>query len=231
MEQFAQQRTGDPKSQDPVVHDNGVTYLFIKHNNVYLRTASRQNCNTASLLIFLHRFFKHYFEDLEEESLRDNFVVVYELLDEMINFGYPQYTEAKILIEFIKIDVYGLEVGQRPPMAVTNVVSWRSDGIQYKKMNHGQIIRSDVVGGINDENLFKKRTTSKELSHIDLFYETHSRKGTSDDSTRVVDPHVQEKIDEMRQMLEINLDISDYELTENVFGRQGQSGSLKWDSG
>jgi len=36
--------------------------------------------------VFLHRLvdvFKHYFEELEEESIRDNFVVVYELLDEV----------------------------------------------------------------------------------------------------------------------------------------------------
>lgn len=44
---------GDP--QDPVAYDNGVTYMFIQHNNVYLMTASRQNCNAASLLLFLHR--------------------------------------------------------------------------------------------------------------------------------------------------------------------------------
>lgn len=98
--------------------------MFIQHNNVYLMIASRQNCNAASLLLFLHRVidvrtlqlwpffslvfvlngimalpftihcypcevfinfntfclcvqvFKHYFEELEEESLRDNFVVV-----------------------------------------------------------------------------------------------------------------------------------------------------------
>ncbi|PHT81652.1 AP-1 complex subunit mu-1 [Capsicum annuum] len=107
--------------------------------------------------------FKHYFEELEEESLRDNFVVVYELLDEMMDFGYPQYTEAKILSEFIKTDAYRMEVTQRPPMAVTNAVSWRSEGIQYKKNevfldvvesvnilvnSNGQIVRSDVVGAL-----------------------------------------------------------------------------------
>ncbi|KAH9773048.1 AP-1 complex subunit mu-2 [Citrus sinensis] len=153
-------------SQDPVVYDNGVSYLFIQHSNVYLMTASRQNCNAASLLFFLHRVvdvFKHYFEELEEESLRDNFVVVYELLDEMMDFGYPQYTEANILSEFIKTDAYRMEVTQRPPMAVTNAVSWRSEGIQYKKNevfldvvehvnilvnSNGQIIRSDVVGAL-----------------------------------------------------------------------------------
>lgn len=57
----------------------------------------------------------------------------YELLDEIMDFGYPQYTEAKILSEFIKTDAYRMEVTQRPPMAVTNAVSWRSEGIQYKK--------------------------------------------------------------------------------------------------
>ncbi|GAB2280498.1 AP-1 complex subunit mu-2 [Dionaea muscipula] len=160
------EKEGDPQSQDPVVYDNGVTYMFIQHSNVYLMTASRKNCNAASLLLFLHRVvdvFKHYFEELEEESLRDNFVVVYELLDEIMDFGYPQYTEAKILSEFIKTDAYRMEVTQRPPMAVTNAVSWRSEGIVYKKNevfldvvesvnilvnSNGQIVRSDVVGAL-----------------------------------------------------------------------------------
>ncbi|PHT48266.1 AP-1 complex subunit mu-2 [Capsicum baccatum] len=47
------EKEGDP--QDPVAYDNGVTYMFIQHNNVYLMTASRQNCNAASILLFLHR--------------------------------------------------------------------------------------------------------------------------------------------------------------------------------
>ena len=51
----------------------------------------------------------------------------------MMDFGYPQFTEAKILSEFIKTDAYKMEVTQRPPMAVTNAVSWRSEGIRYKK--------------------------------------------------------------------------------------------------
>jgi hypothetical protein len=45
----------DPESQSPVVHDDGVAYMFIQHNNVFLLTAARQNCNAASILLFLHR--------------------------------------------------------------------------------------------------------------------------------------------------------------------------------
>ncbi|WMV35437.1 hypothetical protein MTR67_028822 [Solanum verrucosum] len=160
------EKEGDLESDGPVCHENGVNYMFIQHKNIYLLAASKQNSNAASLLFFLHRVvdvFKHYFEELEEESLRDNFVVVYELLDEMMDFGYPQYTEAKILSEFIKTDAYRMEVNQHPPMAVTNAVSWRSEGVFYKNNevyldvvehvnllvnSNGQLIRSEVNGAL-----------------------------------------------------------------------------------
>ncbi len=48
--------------------------------------------------IFL-KVFVDYFNALEEESIKDNFVIIYELLDEMMDFGYPQATDAKILKE------------------------------------------------------------------------------------------------------------------------------------
>ncbi|KAK4370818.1 hypothetical protein RND71_010293 [Anisodus tanguticus] len=126
------------------------------HKSIYLLAASRQNSNAASLLFFLNRLvdvFKHYFEELEEESLRDNFVVV---LDEMMDFGYPQYTEDKILSEFIKTDAYRMEVTQHPPIAVTNAVSWRSEGVYLDVVEHvnllvnsnGQLIRSEVNGAL-----------------------------------------------------------------------------------
>ena len=47
----------------------------------------------------LFQVFREYFKELEEESIRDNFVLLYELLDEVMDFGYPQTTESKILKE------------------------------------------------------------------------------------------------------------------------------------
>lgn len=60
--------------------------------------------NIALVLTFLYKcieVFGEYFKDVEEESIRDNFVVIYELLDEMMDFGYPQTTEGKILQEYV----------------------------------------------------------------------------------------------------------------------------------
>lgn len=69
---------------------------------------SKRNSNAAEIIIFLHRLTQvlvEYFKELEEESIRDNFVIIYELMDEMMDFGYPQTTESKILQECVYTDV------------------------------------------------------------------------------------------------------------------------------
>lgn len=75
------------------------------HSNFIISTVlalSKRNSNAGEIFIFLHRLTSvlvEYFKELEEESIRDNFVIIYELLDEMMDFGYPQTTESKILQE------------------------------------------------------------------------------------------------------------------------------------
>lgn len=67
---------------------------------------ARRNTNAAEIIIFLHRLTQvlvEYFKELEEESIRDNFVIIYELMDEMMDFGYPQTTESKILQECVSL--------------------------------------------------------------------------------------------------------------------------------
>ncbi|CAD7702756.1 unnamed protein product [Ostreobium quekettii] len=132
----------------PVVNDGGVSYVWVQHANLYLMCVTRRNLNAASVVLFLHRLvevFTEYFEELEEESLKDNFVIVYELLDEVMDYGYPQFTEAKILSEYIKTDAHKIEVQVKPPMAVTNAISWRSEGVKHKKNE----VFLDVVESVN----------------------------------------------------------------------------------
>jgi AP-1 complex subunit mu len=80
-------------------------------NTVTVVMVTKQNANAMMILSFLLNVinvFKHYFKEVEEESIKDNFVVVYELLDEMMDFGYPQSTEPKMLQEFIKVESHKL---------------------------------------------------------------------------------------------------------------------------
>eukprot|EP00833_Pecoramyces_ruminatium_P001096 jgi/Orpsp1_1/1175128/evm.model.c7180000052732.1 len=146
--------------------EDGVNFLYVKHNNLYLLAMTKKNSNAVTILLFLHKLievFKEYFKVLEEESIRDNFVIIYELLDEMMDFGYPQTTESKILQEYITQESHQMEVQVRPPVAVTNAVSWRSEGIKYRKNevfldviesvnllvnSNGNVLRSEILGSI-----------------------------------------------------------------------------------
>ena len=50
--------------------------------------------------------------------------------------------DSKILQEFITQESHKLDIAPRPPMAVTNAVSWRSEGIKYRKNE----VFLDVIG-------------------------------------------------------------------------------------
>lgn len=83
--------------------DLGVSGKIFSHRLLTIVLAlSKRNSNAAEIILFLHRLTQvlvEYFKELEEESIRDNFVIIYELMDEMMDFGYPQTTESKILQE------------------------------------------------------------------------------------------------------------------------------------
>uniref|UniRef100_A0A914H6Q2 MHD domain-containing protein n=1 Tax=Globodera rostochiensis TaxID=31243 RepID=A0A914H6Q2_GLORO len=156
----------DEGKSSPVIQRGELSYVYIKHMNIYLVSLSKKNANVAMVLSFLYKCvetFVCYFKDLEEESVRDNFVVIYELLDELLDFGYPQTTEPRILQEYITQETHQLEIAPRPPMAVTNAVSWRSEGLKYRKNEvfldviesvnllanaNGTVLRSEIVGSI-----------------------------------------------------------------------------------
>uniref|UniRef100_A0A131YZW5 AP-1 complex subunit mu n=1 Tax=Rhipicephalus appendiculatus TaxID=34631 RepID=A0A131YZW5_RHIAP len=150
----------------PILRHSDTAFMYIKHNNLYLVATSKKNANVALIFAFLHKIvtvFSEYFKELEEESIRDNFVIIYELLDELMDFGYPQTTDGKILQEFITQESHKMELQPRLPMAVTNAVSWRSEGVRYRKNEvfldviesvnllanaGGSVLRSEIVGCI-----------------------------------------------------------------------------------
>lgn len=75
-----------------------------------------RDINTVIAFTYLHKFIKileSYFEEVNEESVRDNFVIIYELLDETMDNGYPQFTDEKMLKEYIRSDYHKLSARQK----------------------------------------------------------------------------------------------------------------------
>ena len=117
------------------IDDSQFALYFVCHRDIYIACVAKRATDIAVIFVFLHKLialFTTYFSTFVEESIRDNFVLIYELLDEVVDNGYPQITEPGILKEFIKINAHCFQILQ-PPLAVTNSVSWRAEGILYKK--------------------------------------------------------------------------------------------------
>ena len=82
----------DDRLVKPVFTEKDITYMWIRVNNIYIVAIAKGNPNVALVFTFLYKMqdvFTDYFKQLEDESLRDNFVITYELLDEMMDHGYP----------------------------------------------------------------------------------------------------------------------------------------------
>ncbi|SCU90268.1 LAMI_0E01332g1_1 [Lachancea mirantina] len=158
----------------PCLSHNGVYYSFIQHNDIYLVSMTRSmSINVAQSLAFLYRLVEvltEYVKTVEEESIRDNFVIIYELLDEMMDYGIPQITETKMLKQYITQKSFKLIKSAkksknvvRPPSQLTQSVSWRPEGIVYKRNEafldvvesinmlisaQGQVLRSEILGKV-----------------------------------------------------------------------------------
>ncbi len=61
---------------------------------------------------------------LSEEAVRKNFVLLYELLDEVIDYGYPQNSSSEALKEFVLNEPTVLKSVSDLPIIVSHTPHW-----------------------------------------------------------------------------------------------------------
>lgn len=94
----------------------------------FIYYATRFNVSPSNLIELLNRLakvFKDYCGVLNEEAIRRNFILIYELLDEMLDYGHPQVTTT----EMLKVCVHNEAVVINPQpvaSAIINAISSRS---------------------------------------------------------------------------------------------------------
>jgi AP-2 complex subunit mu-1 len=101
---FRIQVISNPQVRSPILTLGSTTFSHMRHENIYLVAVTKSNANAALVFEFLERLRalgKSYFNKFDEESVKNNFVLVYELLDEILDFGYPQNTETETLKMYI----------------------------------------------------------------------------------------------------------------------------------
>jgi len=139
------------QSRFPVVNIARTNFFYTKRSNIWLCAVARRNINAAMVFEFLNRMIdimQSYFGKISEETVKNNFVLIYELLDEILDFGYPQNSDTGVLKSFIT------QQGVRPvtreeqtivTSAVTGQIGWRREGIKYRRNE----LFLDVIESVN----------------------------------------------------------------------------------
>jgi AP-2 complex subunit mu-1 len=74
--------------RSPILTLGSTTFSHVKHENIYLVAVTKSNANAALVFEFLYRVItlgKSYFGKFDEEAVKNNFVLIYELLDGMVS--------------------------------------------------------------------------------------------------------------------------------------------------
>jgi len=155
--------------RSPVTNIARTSFFHIKRSNIWLAAVTKQNVNAAMVFEFLLKMcdvMAAYFGKISEENVKNNFVLIYELLDELLDFGYPQNTDTGILKTFITqqgIKSTSREEQQAITSQVTGQIGWRREGIKYRRNElfldvleyvnllmspQGQVLSSHVAGKV-----------------------------------------------------------------------------------
>lgn len=139
----------------PVFNVDGVNYFHVKVVGLLFAATTRSNVSPSLVLELLQRIArvtKDYLGILNEDSLRKNFVLVYELLDEVIDFGYVQTTSTEVLKASVFNEPILIDAGRLPTLGPASIF------MQGTKRMPGTAVTKSVVanepGGRKREEIF-----------------------------------------------------------------------------
>jgi len=140
----AQNKATHPIDIPPVIATPHHYLISIYRCNIFFVAVCMTEVPPLFVIEFLHRVvdtMEDYFSECSETIIKDNYVVVYEVLDEMLDNGFPLATEANILKELIKPpnmlrDVVNSVTGKSNvsevlPTGQLSNIPWRRAGVKY----------------------------------------------------------------------------------------------------
>ena len=170
MNVIARKETG---TMPPVLYIDKSSYLYTRVNDLFFVCVTRSNVNPALGFSFIYSMlgvFKAFFDgDLNESKVRNNFTLIYELLDETMDFGYPQNSSVDVLQLYIMTSDKKLSLkdakldNSQITSQITGAVDWRKRDLRYKKNEvfidvlenvnllmsaDGNVLRNDVTGRV-----------------------------------------------------------------------------------
>ncbi|GBG90153.1 hypothetical protein CBR_g50247 [Chara braunii] len=120
--------------------------MHVRREDITFLACAELETSPLLAIEFLNRvadILEEYMGELHEDSLKDNFVIVYQLLDEMMDGGIPLTTESNVLKEMIvppnlMARMMSVVIGEPPssvtgvvPPSVASTVPWRAAQVKH----------------------------------------------------------------------------------------------------
>ncbi|KAG2465347.1 AP3M1 protein, partial [Polypterus senegalus] len=137
-------KASDPENVPPVIPTPHHYLISIFCEKTFFVAVIQNEVPPLFVIEFLHRVaetLQDYFGECSETSIKDNLVIVYELLEEMLDNGFPLATESNILKELIRPPTIlrsvvntitgSSNVGNMLPSGQLSSIPWRRAGVKY----------------------------------------------------------------------------------------------------
>jgi AP-2 complex subunit mu-1 len=83
--------------RSPIVTLGSTSFFHVRHENLYIVAVTKWNANAALVFELCYRVVnigRSYFGKFDEEAVKNNFVLIYELLDGILKLGIVKKGEA-----------------------------------------------------------------------------------------------------------------------------------------
>ncbi|VDO65795.1 unnamed protein product [Schistosoma margrebowiei] len=131
----------------PILETPSNSLIHILRNNLYFLYLIIHTILVPPLLVIefldcVHSIIEDYFGSVTETSIKENVVSIYEILDEMLDGGFPLATESNILKEIVRppnflqsltdaVTGKNTIIGSTLPTNQLSNIRWRRSGVNY----------------------------------------------------------------------------------------------------
>lgn len=162
----------DPDAGPSLIVAEEMAFFFLRHGNIMIVALTQENANALMIFSFLNSFLallSECFTQVDADRVRDNSILIYELMDEVIDNGHPLVTDFKALKAHVTSAATQLDRSTQPskrvdkPAVAVSAVAWRTGTPKYSKNevyldvvekinmvigSAGQVLKSEVEGAM-----------------------------------------------------------------------------------
>lgn len=159
----------------PILQRNAVSFVYMRCDEVYLMVPVFDDANAMLILSFLNKFahlLRSYFQTygimdrhtgrINSELIQDNYIIIYELFDETLDYGIPQLTDFSMLKEYVK-----------PMTPGKPALKGKKDAIKYNEMHKSTSSREldDQINTQINSSVSRASTTNVSWRPKGIFYD------------------------------------------------------------